>query len=372
MSGIVQSLLASFAGTPQGFSLFGWGANGRGSVGDNTTVYKSSPVQVGLLTTWTNVSTGGRSSGAINNLGELYSWGNNGDGQLGLNDRSFRSSPVQVGALTNWLSVSVGVGDNYAAFTLALKSDAAMWGWGNNNNRTIDFPTSNSRSSPIQINSGIDWAFVVAGGGSAMAISTGGDLYTWGNQGSGRLGDNKSSGTASSLQLISSVTSWASATIHDATARAIKTDGTLWTWGSNSFGMLGTNESIQPGRSSPVQIGALTDWSIASSGDSMAAALRVGGALYMWGRNHSGQLGLNDTNNRSSPVQLGGSWKFVSCGQTQVHAISSVDNLWSWGGRSDGAQGHNDYIFRSSPVQVGSDTSWVTVDSNNNVLALKK
>ena len=103
---------------------------------------------------------------------------------------------------------------------------------------------------------------------------------------------------------------------------AIKTDGTLWTWGQNNYGQLGTNDLVH--RSSPVQVGAATTWSLVSAGSYSIAAIKTDGTLWSWGlNNYNGQLGTNDTANRSSPVQVGSgtTWSQVSAGNSTTAAI---------------------------------------------------
>ena len=95
---------------------------------------------------------------------------------------------------------------------------------------------------------------------------------------------------------------------------AVKTDGTLWSWGHNNVGNLGDGTTTN--RSSPVQVGALTTWSTVGAGYSFAAAVKTDGTLWTWGYNTSGQLGDETTTNRSSPVQVGGltTWLRVTSG----------------------------------------------------------
>ena len=104
----------TWTGLPQ---LFAWGKGGGGVLGLNSTVYRSSPTQVGTLTNWAQIGAGNNSTAAVKTDGTLWSWGGNGDGQLGVNDTVYRSSPVQIGSLTTWSKISAG---NFNA--LAIKS----------------------------------------------------------------------------------------------------------------------------------------------------------------------------------------------------------------------------------------------------------
>ena len=106
-------------------------------------------------------------------------------------------------------------------------------------------------------------------------------------------------------------------------ALALKTDGTLWSWGSNNNGQLGLGNTTN--YSSPKQIGALTTWSIIQC-NGQCAVIKTDGRLWVWGNNATGQLGLGDTTNRSSPVQVGAlaTWTTVSCGQGATAGIATV------------------------------------------------
>jgi alpha-tubulin suppressor-like RCC1 family protein len=142
---------------------------------------------------------------------------------------------------------------------------------------------------------------------------------------------------------------------------AVKTDGTLWTWGLNGSGSLGQNNTTR--RSSPTQVGALTNWSSASMGDSCCIAIKTDGTLWSWGNAYTGRLGQNDIVSKSSPVQVGAltTWASASAGKkngTHVTAIKTDGTLWSWGNNNNGQLGQNDLVNRSSPVQVGGLTTW--------------
>jgi alpha-tubulin suppressor-like RCC1 family protein len=112
-----------------------------------------------------------------------------------------------------------------------------------------------------------------------------------------------------------------------------------------------------------VQIGALTTWSQIACGGFHNLAIKTDGALWSWGSNNAGRLGLNDTVNRSSPVQIGSltTWSKVAGGIANSLAIKTDGALWSWGFNSSGQLGLNDVVTRSSPVQVGTLTNWVTL-----------
>jgi alpha-tubulin suppressor-like RCC1 family protein len=153
---------------------------------------------------------------------------------------------------------------------------------------------------------------------------------------------------------------------------ATKIDGTLWTWGYNQFGQLGNGEPVgtyPSGRvSSPVQVGALTTWLSIAAGYSHSLAIKTDGTLWSWGGNYGtgmGQLGLGDTAFRSSPVQIGAltTWLSIAAGGYSSMTIKTDGTLWSWGSNSYGQLGQGNTTNRSSPVQIGALTNWQKVSA---------
>jgi alpha-tubulin suppressor-like RCC1 family protein len=141
----------------------------------------------------------------------------------------------------------------------------------------------------------------------------------------------------------------------------IRADGTLWAWGGNSYGQLGLDDTN--GRASPVQVGDATNWASVACGDYHTLAVRSDGTLWAWGRNTNGRLGLGDTNQRSYPEKVGSAtnWASVACGSNFTMAVRSDGTLWAWGRNSDGQLGLGDTSQRTSPEQVGSATNWASV-----------
>ena len=279
--------------------LYAWGNNLYGTLGDGTVVNKSSPVQLGAET-WYAISAGrGLASFAIKSNKTLWGWGNDSAGALGLGTLSvFRSSPVQVGALTNWEQVSIF---NYS--TGAVKTDSTLWMWGENSSGQLGDNTTVSKSSPVQVGALADWAYISPGfSTSVLAVKTDGTLWGWGAGSNGTLGTNDTVSKSSPVQ-IGALTNWANAAFGDQCVLAVKTDGTLWAWGKNQAGQVGDNTTI--GKSSPVQIGALTDWVKGRGGSDGSMAIRSNGGLYFWGQSSQGSSGLNDSVRRSSPTQIG-------------------------------------------------------------------
>jgi alpha-tubulin suppressor-like RCC1 family protein len=348
-------------------NLYAWGQNNVGQVGDLTTVNRSSPVNIGSGSNWSSVAgTKGTMAFALKSNGTLWSWGYNPNGQLGQNDRVDRSSPVQVGADTNW-STAAG-GDYHATF---IKTTGTLWLCGRNNYGQLGQNDLVYRSSPTQVGSLTTWSKSTAGQNNTVAIKTDGTLWSWGYNGYGELGQNNRIYRSSPVQ-VGALTTWSQVAAGGLHVIATQTDGSLWSWGLNNSGQLGQNIAYTVNRSSPVQIGALTTWLNVSCGYYHSIATKTDGTLWAWGYNNYGQLGDGTVISRSSPVQIGAltTWSKFSGGYNFTSTIKTDGTLWSWGRNNNGQLGQNiaTTVSRSSPVQVGSNTNWVNTSSNSNTV----
>ena len=352
--------------------LYAWGKNNYGQLGISPAGYatnRSSPTQVGALTSWSNIAGGGNHSLAVKIDGTLWAWGYNSSGQLGQNNTINSSSPVQIGALTEWTKIAAT-----SASALAIKTNGTLWAWGNNFYGILGLgdSTGNNRSSPVQVGSLTNWA-QVSGNGCSVAVKTDGTLWAWGRNNSGQLGQNDTVSRSSPVQ-VGALTGWSKAYASNNAVVAVKTNGTLWAWGDNAQGQLGQNDTIA--RSSPVQVGALTNWLKLSVGNfSTIVAIKTDNTFWAWGRNNGGQLGFNNTANVSSPTQVGSltNWAIPAAGNDHVVAIKTDNTLWACGGNNLGELGENNTISRSSPVQIGSVSDWLKVSAGqNHSLAITK
>ena len=362
--------------------LWAWGSNVYGQLGLGDTANRSSPVQVGLLGTWSRATAGYSSTAAIKTDGTLWTWGNNGGpGQLGLGDAVSRSSPVQVGALTSWAAVAAG--QNIMA---AIKTDGTVWSWGNNYLGYLGLGNRTNYSSPVQIGALNTWSKITCTPGSFAAIKTDGTLWTWGKNNTGQLGLGDAVNRSSPVQ-VGALTTWSnvSGATYGGSAYtsfiALKTDGTLWSWGKNDGAQLGLGT---PGnyntvsRSSPTQIGALTTWGVGKIGNKVGFAIKTTGTFFTWGTAYSGDQADNRTSLQgwAGPTQVGAltdwwsSWDKVSMGNRTGFVIKSGGALWTWGDNSLGGLGSNNTANTSSPVQLGSLNDWTLISATKHVLAI--
>ena len=343
------------------------GNNGNGTLGQNNpnTSHRSSPVQI-PGTQWTQLSQANTAYNymAIKDDGTLWAWGNNTHGSLGQNNTAAYSSPTQVPG-TEWK----GSGDterpsNAGASNLAvaiLKTDGTLWVWGRNSsygqgglNDLIP------RSSPVQIPG--TWSQIRPDRHNVYGIKTDGTLWTWGQGTWGALGNNLNVNHSSPIQIPG--TQWSRVSSSNYSPFATKTDGTLWAWGYNGSGQLCTNDTAN--RSSPYQIPG-TDWAVNPGGYYMFAATKSDGTLWMAGQNSYGNCGLNDASPRSSPQQIPGTqWSMTAGGYGQQGGIKTDGTLWMWGYNANGSVGHNDRVSYSSPKQIPG-TQWTDIGGSEAV-----
>ena len=346
-------------------SLWAWGYNGYGQLGTNNTTQYSSPKQIGALTNWLQVS-GAYTTAAIKTDGTLWTWGYNGNGQLGLGNTNSYSSPKQVGSLTHWRQVSVS-GDGTTHHVLAVKTDNTLWAWGYNGNGQLGTANTTNYSSPKQIGASSIWAGVVAGYQFSLAVDTSGKLWSWGYNANGMLGLNNATGYSSPKQ-VGAMTNWSGQQLYTGnqyTSGAIKTDGTLWMWGYNGYGELGTNNTTQ--YSSPKQIGALTTWRQLGIGQWTSAQHTMGitadGKLWGWGYNGNGQLGVGNTTNYSSPKQVGTSsnWHAIGVSGQSSYGVQTTNVFGPLPPTSLTATALNANTFKvtmTSPVFTSQPQNW--------------
>ena len=344
-----------------GSNLWVWGQNSFGQLGLGTIVHRSSPVQLGALSTWRQLWGRCGSYTIVGKTdGQLWVWGSNSVGQIVTSVTTAFSVPFQGSVLSPWKQIGGGANHN-----TAVHLDGRLFTWGLNTSGQLGDGTIATKSIPTQIGALTDWSQVSGGSVHSAAVKTDGTLWVWGSLNPWGLGLSDIVNRSSPVQ-VGSMTNWKQVSCGSATTIALKVDGTLWAWGNNANGGLGLGDIVH--RSSPVQVGSLTTWKIVA-GSSHTIALKVDGTLWAWGTNSNGQLGLGDVTNRSSPVQIGllNNWKQCYPNGT-VHTIAlKVDGtLWAWGNNANGQLGLNDVVHRSSPVQVGSLTNWKSVTAGDN------
>ena len=261
-------------------------------------------------------------------------------------------------------------GVTYAVLT--EKTDPGQYVWGSLASGQGGRQDKQNRSAPTQMNTGAVWQSIGAGRSYSVYVKDNGTIWSTGSNSWGVLGHGSSLSTdsKSSPTQIGALSNWSKVNCGNNHVMALKTNGTLWTWGANSDGPLGRGDYIY--RSSPVQVGGLTTWSKISAGYNHSAAIKTDGTLWMWGRASSGQLGFGNVSIKTSPVQLGANtWSAVEAGTFTTTAIRSDGTLWAWGSGQYGRLGDGTTIDKSSPIQIGSLTTWSKISASWHVLAIR-
>jgi alpha-tubulin suppressor-like RCC1 family protein len=310
-------------------TLWAWGANWGGGLGDGTTTDKYSPTQEATHSAdWVSIAAGNGYTIAIKSDGTLWAWGWNPYGNLGDGTTDNKYSPVQIGS-DKWVSISGG-----DLHTKAIKSDGTLWAWGYNGHGELGngAPVMQSNSPTQEATHSTDWVSVSAGGYHTIALKSNGTLWAWGYNGLGSLGDGTTTDKNSPVQ-IGSDNKWISIAAGGGWGHtiALKSDGTLWAWGANFDGQLGDGTTAQ--RNSPTQEAThSTDWISISAGNDHTIALKSDGTLWAWGDNGYGQLGDGTIIDKHSPVQIGSDkWFSISAGRDHTIALKSDGTLWAWG-----------------------------------------
>ena len=337
-------------------TLWAWGYNLNGQLGDGSTVSKSSPVQIGADTKWVCITAGGSHTLGLKSDGTLWAWGNNQYGRLGDGTTVNKSSPVQIGVDNKWVSVSAGY-----FHTIGMKSDGTLWAWGYNLNGQLGDGTTVDKSSPVQIGVDNKWICIKAGGNHSVGLKSDGTFWNWGNNAYGQLGDGTTVNKSSPIQVgVDNKWSYIAGGVYH--TLGIKTDGTLWAWGYNSAGQLGEGSTVN--KSSPVQIGIDIKWVSITAGFYHTLGLKSDGIIWAWGRNSEGQLGDGTIVDKINPVQTSSvliDWLCITAGQNHSLGIKSGGTLWAWGYNLNGQLGDGTTVSKSYPVQIGTDNKWVSI-----------
>jgi alpha-tubulin suppressor-like RCC1 family protein len=352
-------------------TLYAWGRNScqsftpPGRLGDNTEIDRSSPVSVvGGFTDWCQVAGGRYHSLGLRTNGTIWAWGANGSCQLGDGTSIPRSSPVSVcGGFTNWCQISAGLCHN-----LAVRSNGTAWAWGAGVDGQLGNDNTINRNSPVSVVGGFtDWCQVSAGSSHSLGVRTNGTAWSWGTNGSGRLGDGCVTSRSSPVSVVGGFTDWCQVAAGGSTSHGLRSNGTVWGWGYNGQGRLGDNDGTVTSRSSPVSVaGGFTDWCQIAAGPTRAGGIRSNGTLWMWGLGSQGTIGDNNNTSRSSPVSVVGGftdWCQLAVGNVHSLAIRTNGTAWVWGSNSSGTLGinQNTIIACSSPVSVVGGFTWYFV-----------
>jgi alpha-tubulin suppressor-like RCC1 family protein len=312
---------------------------------------------------YTGVNTYGTSHIALQTDGTLWAWGSNSYGILGLGSGNNTMFPLtQIESADDW-------SDNYSvsAHVVALKTNGTLWTWGRNVNGECgngNWGAFEMVTSPQQI--GTDtWISVAAATYHSLAIKSDGTLWGWGSNDHNELGIANTAMQTIPVQ-VGTDQNWAKVYTAFDFSLAIKTDGSLWSWGSGNYFRLGQST----GSETPQRVGTANDWSSISPSFLTVFAVKTNGTLWGWGSNYqqdvyealygNGNPEADTNNYENGPVRIGtdNDWDMVCTNSNNTFALKTDGSLWGWGKNQNGQLGDGTMVTKYSPVQLGAETSW--------------
>lgn len=339
-------------------SLWSCGNNAHGALGDGTTNnYRNQWYNLSKDSKFVNISTGTFHSASLKSDGTLWTWGNNAFGQLGDSSTVQKNSAVQIGHDTSWMSVALG--ENHS---IGLKSNGTLWAWGANNKGQLGDGTSNISSVPKQIGKDSTWASIAAGSNHCLALKADGSLWAWGENIYGQLGDSSKTDRNRPVQMGKQY-KWVSISAGDKHSLGLTSRGKLFAWGNNENYQLGDGSKSQ--RIKPVQLGGDSTWVAMSAGGGHSLALKADGSLWAWGNNEREQLGDGSSYSRTGPGRIGSEnkWISIACGKTHSLGLKSDGTLWAWGDNASGQFKDSTSKSRTGFLQIGYDRDWTKISA---------
>ena len=359
--------------------LWSWGFNNFAQLGQGTQGNTVNPVksQIGTATDWKQVEAGMEYGLAMKEDGTLWAWGSNGFGNLGDGTTATRKSPVQIGTDSDWSKISAGVVN-----TLALKSDGTLWSWGRNSEGQLGIGTNSNKVVPTQVGVDTDWAEITTGERHCLAIKTNGTLWAWGANDKGQLGLANNLSSAKNIPTqVGTQTNWKLLSAGRNFTLAIKNDGTLWSWGQNDFGQLGNGFSFGNFNDIPTLIGSDTDWASIAAGDLHSMALKTNGTRWAWGHNgnnsnNSGSIGAfgdGTKTDKNIPTQIGTDtdWKTPKAGKYFSFCMKNDGTLWSNGRNTAAELGDGTQTARLFPILVSCPITVTNTGFNDEISGLE-
>ena len=344
-------------------TVWAWGSNNLGQLGDGTTTGRPYPVQVKAtdstyLTNITMIAADSSNSVALKDDGTVWTWGFNNPGQLGDGTTTNSSYPVQVKTsesvyLTNITAIAVG-----QQFMIALKGDGTVWAWGYNTLGQLADGTTAHKSYATQAKTSestylTNITAISAGFNHTLALKSGGTVWAAGYNGDGRLGDGTNTSRSYFVQVnASESTPLTGVTKIETGGRqsfALKGDGTAWAWGSNVYGQLGdgtTTDRFYPVRVKASEHTYLENIKMIAGGENHTVALRADGTVWAWGYNLSKQIGDGMINGTHYPVQSKSDSTtnvagviMIATGINHTIVLKGDGTVWAWGSNSNGQLG---------------------------------
>ena len=323
-------------------SVATWGDNTYGQLGDGTTTSRSAWAPIPSIAGVLKIAAGHNHNLAIMSDNTVDTWGLNGSGQLGYGYWVNSPTPKPVPGLSNVIAVAGGW-----QHSLAVRSDGTVWAWGDNQYGELGNGTTVSPGySPTQVIGLTGVTKVAAGNGWSLALKSDGTVWAWGADTNGILGTAVTTDSATPVQVngLAHVTDLAAGSQH---ALAIETDangvGTVWAWGEDWLGQIGSGTACICSYLLPVEVAGIPSVVGIAAGDLTSVALGTDGSVWTWGSNADGALGDGSTlSARVTPAAIiaaGGGITRIASGGNHSVALTRAGAVEGWGSYAHGELG---------------------------------
>ncbi|MBB6635238.1 InlB B-repeat-containing protein [Cohnella thailandensis] len=328
-------------------TVWGWGRGGSGQLGNGKTGNYTYPVKTAGLSGVQSIGIGYFNGYAVLEDGSVWAWGKNDYGQIGDGTTTGRISPVQVQGLSGIKKVSSGSGQH----ALAIDEYGDVWAWGSNESGQLGDGTIISRETPVLLMGLSDIKEVATGGSFSLALKDDGTVWSWGWNKQGQLGAGLAADLREDPQPIPGLSGIVAISAGYNHALALDENGRVWAWGQNTNGAVGDGTYTE--RRSPVQVAGLDDVATISAGYFHNLVIKKDGTVWGWGFNHQNQLGDGSTTTSTTPIRVPGLERAAAVAAGQFHslAMDSDGFGWAWGYNSGGPLGDKTEISRPMPVR---------------------
>jgi uncharacterized protein (TIGR03437 family) len=347
-------------------TVWAWGANGSGELGNGTTTSSNVPVQVSGLTAVVAIAAGSGFSLALLNNGAVWAWGDNQYGQLGNGTQTESNVPVQVTGLTGVTAIAAG-----QQHSLALNS-GAVWAWGSNSSAQLGDGKFANSNVPVQV-SGLNGVTAIAAGADhSLALNGVGSVWAWGDNDADELGNAISLYSKVPIEVSSLVGAATAIAAGDEYSLAVE-NGTVLAWGSSALGELGNGSSANNNVPAPVEVSSLTGVMAIAASLNHSMALTSAGTVWAWGDNEYGELGNGSSADSNVPVTVSGLSDVVAVAGGWYHglALQSDGTAWAWGDNYTGALGNGTFVDTVVPTEVSLNGVVAIAGGEFSSLALK-
>jgi alpha-tubulin suppressor-like RCC1 family protein len=334
-------------------SVWTWGHNGSGQLGDGTSTARVLPNPVAGATGALAVAAGDTHTLALLGSGTVVGWGQNGQGQLGDGTTTNRLLPTPVSGLSSIVMIA-----SRYRHALAVTSSGTVWAWGRNPSGQIGDGTTTDRTTPVALSGLTNITAAAAGWEHSLALRSDGVVFAWGANASGQLGTGTTAASSTPVQVpgLSNITAIAAGLSYSV---ALSSDGTVWVWGENGLGQLG--DGTFGDQLSPVAVTSLTDVTAVAAGSSHTLVVASSGTVFATGANSAGQLGTGDTTTRGAFEALAGlpAIVHVAAGTSHSLAMTADGIVYSWGANAQGQLGDGTSVSTAQPVEIsGPGMAW--------------